>query len=253
MVIHLPDWQTSLAAAISALAIALAIGNQIFEIASAARKRHYLTRKKGKRRREREAASFVARAIPLPTSNKAPYLKLGIKLAEWIKPLHERAKIEQDKYYNALIRSLSSIAIGFIMLAANQVIFTNSMWFGLFTNWLDMFAVGITLYAFIQASRYNRQWIISRIQTELMRQRSVLIALKYIDLSAARDRWLQEVVHLDKLLSKSNSENDLEEAVRSSSLQFRNELARLDADNILIDMNFVRAYLHVRVLSQLRW
>ena len=253
MAIEFPDWQTSLAAAISALTIALATGSQLFKIAGAARKRLYLAQKKSKARRKNETAGFVTRTIPLPSSDKDFYGKLGKRLAEWIAPLHERAIAEQDKYHRALMRSLSSMVVGFIMLAASQAIFTNSAWFSLFTNWLDMFVVGITYYSFVRASRYNILWVKSRILTELMRQRSVLISLKYTDFGLARNRWQQEVLRLDAALSNCNDQNHLEEAIRSASQQFRDEFGRLERDGIRIETNFVRAYLHARPLSQLRW
>ncbi len=145
------------------------------------------------------------------------------------------------------------MVLGFIILAASQAIFINSVWFGLFTNWLDMFAVGITFYTFIQASGYNERWVKSRIQTELMRQRFVLISLKYRDSYVAEERWLQEVFHLDETLSKCNDENSLEEAIKFSSQQFRDEFVSLESGGIRIETNYVRAYLHARVLPQLRW
>ena len=253
MVIELPAWQTSIAAAISALAIALATGKPLFKIASAARKRLYLARKKSKARRKNRTTGFVRRAIPLPSSDRDIYLKLSRKLTEWIAPLHEKSKAAQDRYYRALTSSLSSMVLGFIMLAASQAIFMNSAWFGLFANWLDMFAVAITYHTFIQASRYNKLWVKARIQTELMRQRSVLISLKYRDFEAAERRWLREVTHIDEALGRCNDQNSLEEAIKLSSQEFRDEFVSLENDGIRIDTDYVRAYLHARVLSQLRW
>ena len=179
MLINLPDWQTSFAAALSALMFALVAVNQIFIIVSNTRRRLYLNRKESKRRRKSEAASYVNRMIPPPSSDEGNLVKIGNKLGDWIAPLHEKAKLAQDRYYKALTRSISSMMVGFVILAADQTIYANSAWFGLFTNWADMLAVGITFYAFMQANRYNRQWVISRLQTELMRQRSILIYLNF--------------------------------------------------------------------------
>ena len=253
MVFALPAWQTSIAAAISALTIALATGNQLFKIASAARTKLYLAREKSKTRRKNTTTGFVTRAIPLPSANRDAYLKLSKKLTGLIAPLHEKSKAAQDRYYRALTSSLSSMVLAFIMLAANQAIFMNSEWFDLFANWLDMFAVVITYHTFLQASRYNKLWVKSRIQTELMRQRSVLISLKYRDFEAAEERWRREVTHIDETLSKCNDQNSLEDAIKLSSQQFRDEFVSLENDGIRIDTNYVRAYLHARVLSQLRW
>jgi hypothetical protein len=253
MVTSLPGWQTSLAAAISALALALAAGNWVFLIARAARTRQYRARKDSKGRRKDGTQDFVRRAIPLPASHNDPYRKLGGKLAEWIAPLHGRANAAQNKYYKALTYSISSIVTGFVVLALNQAIFTNWVWFDLFTNWLDLFAVCMTLYAFVLANRYNREWVVSRIRAELMRQYSALIALKYRDFDGAQRKWRQEVLRLDEVLAGSTNDDSLEAIVKMSSRQFQDEFARQDKDGSHIDPAFVRAYLHMRVLTQLRW
>ena len=253
MVIPLPDWQTSFAAAISALVLALLASNQIFIIASATRKRLYRNRKESKRRRVGEAASYVNRMIPPPSSGGNTFAKIANTLGDQIKLIHEEAKIAQDKHYKALTRSLSSIVIGFIILSADQTVFANSSWFNLFTNWADLLAVGITFYAFIQANRYNRQWVIARLQTELMRQRSILIYMGSTEVGSAKNRWEQEAIYVGRVLHECHLNKDFERAVKHFFEDFCRDLPTLKKSGVCFNSEFVRIYLHGRVLSQLRW
>jgi len=253
MMTHLPDWQTSFVAAISALVLALLASNQIYIITSALRKRLYLNRKESKRRRISEAASYVNRMIPPPSSSGGNSAKIGKKLGDWITPLHEAAKTAQDRYYKTLTRSISSIVIGFVILAADQTVFANSAWFNKFTNWADMLAVGITFYAFIQANRYNRQWVISRLQTEVMRQRSILIYFSSIEGGAAKDRLEQEAIYVRRVLEECRQNKEFEIAIKNFFSQFSNEVVKFGNDASRLNPDFVRSYLHNRVLSQLRW
>ena len=54
-------------------------------------------------------------------------------------------------------------------------------------------------------------------------------------------------------LSDCRNEDDLNDVVKLSFNKLSNELSKLEKDGFRIDVNFARAYIHTRVLAQLRW
>jgi len=210
------------------------------------------------RRFEDGSAKEIEREFPLPDCASSRADERRGCFQPLIRDRQQTANRAQTAYHDAIVRSAACLAIGFAATAGGLLgpvswpgVFSFQAWQA-FLIWADTFALFAVLLLFLHATRLYRPWIISRAETELVRQYQFL-SVVYPDLFPVTGSPGDYSGLLAQREAKDRHLGRLVERIEQSWHERKTRIAQPAPAHPRLDRDAMILYLGKRVRRQFAW